>query len=235
MRPAIFAFVFALAGAAVADPAELRPDTTGFYPMWENTAHVERSGELRLGSTGAQLGVGGFAHVGVQPINFIYRSPNAYAKGELFHAGRWTVATQIAGYRLMNGAGLSFFSPMYSSRIDNRDFAITLAPVSLIASVEIASWLELHQTLTSLFVYSSGPVKSGVTGGYSIMAEINPHGRHGLCFHAADAGFLVHDLALAGASYRYRNTWLELRLGYFYRVTRDGAQATPLAALGVLL
>ena len=233
MKRLISAFLLVISGAAVAE--ELRPDTTGFYPMWENTGHVEHAADVHVGSTGAQVGIADVAHVGIQPINFIYRSPNAYAKVELYRSGRWSIAAQAAGYRLLSGAGLAFFSPMYSTRIDNRDFGITLAPVSLSASWEVAKWLEVHQTLTSLFVYSNGPVKSGVTGGYSLMVELNPHGRHGLCFHAADAGFVVHDLGLAGASYRYRNGWLELRLGYFYRATPAGVQATPLAALGVLL
>src|SRR6266850_2051416 len=232
MRASIAAFLCTLAGASVASADEIRPDTTGFYPMWENTGHVERSGDIHLGSTGAQVGIADVGHIGVQPINFIYRSPNVYAKVELLRAGRWTVAAQAGAYRLMTGAALAFFSPMYSTRLDNRDFGITLAPVSLSASFEAARWLEVHQTVTALGVYSSGAVRSGVTGGYSVVAELNPHGRHGLSFHAADAGILIRDLALAGAAYRYRNTWMELRLGYFYRLTRAGVQATPLVALG---
>jgi hypothetical protein len=40
---------------------------------------------------------------------------------------------------------------------------------------------------------------------------------------------------VAGASYRYRNSWMELRLGYFYRFGKSGGQSAPLAAIGVLL
>jgi hypothetical protein len=232
------ALVFIPLLAALALPAaaqELRLDTTGFYPVWENTGHVERSGDFRLGTTGTQFGIADVAHVGLQPINFIYRSPNAYAKVEVFHDARWSVAAQAGAYRLMSGAARAFFSPMYSTRLDNPDFGITLAPISLSGSYEAARWLEIHQTITALGVYSNGSVQSGVTGGYSVVAELNPHGRHGLSFHAADAGILTRDLTLAGASYRYRNSWMELRCGYFYRATSTGVQATPLVALGVLL
>src|SRR5947207_2761640 len=215
MKTSILAAALCAAGPALADG--LRADTTGFYPMWENTGHVERAGDLRIGSTGAQVGIAGLAHAGVQPINFIFRSPNAYAKVALFRSARWSIAAQAGGYRLLPGASEAFFSPMYSTRFVNRDYGVTLVPVAVSASAEIASWLELHQTFTALGTFNSGPLRNGITPGYSAVAELNPHGRHAISLHAADTGLWQEDIAFAGASYRYRNGWMEARLGYFYR------------------
>ena len=203
--------------------------------MWENTGFVERSGDVYAGTTGVQAGIAGVAQAGIVPVAFISRSPNAYAKLAVVRTRRWNVAVQVGGYRLLSGATRSFYSPAYSTRLDNPDFGITLVPVAVSASTEIGSWLELHQTITMLGVITSGPLRNGVTTGYSAVAEVNPHGRHALSFHFAEVGFWSQDLALAGASYRYRNGFLEMRLGYFYRFTRTGMQAAPLAALAVLL
>ena len=234
MRSICCAALFLLSGGAALGE-ELRRDTTGFQPLWENTGYVEESGEVRLGTTGAQVGLAGRAHAGVQPLNFAYRSPNAYLKLALPGSARWHLAVQAGAYRLLEGASRSSFSPMYSSRIDNPDFAVTLLPASFSASVLLFPWLELHQTLTGLGILAAGPLKGGVTPGYAAVAELNPRGRHSLSLHAEDAGLWTRDLAAAGASYRYRNGWMEFRLGYFYRFTRAGRQAAPLAALAVLL
>jgi hypothetical protein len=214
---------------------ETRLDTTGFYPIWENTGHVEKPGDVRVGTTGAQVGLGRIGHVGVQPINFIYRSPNAYLKVALAESARWNLAAQVGVFRLLAGASRAFFSPMYASRLDNSDFALTLVPLSFCVSGGIGQWMELHQTLTGLVLLTSGPLRNRVTPGYSAVAELNPHGRHGLSLHAGETGFWAHDLAIVGASYRYRNTWMEFRLGYFYRFTKTGSQAAPLASFGLLL
>lgn len=213
----------------------LRADTTGFYPLWENTGHVERGADVRIGTTGAQVGVGGFLHVGVQPLNFLYRSPNAFAKVSLLQSGAWNVAGHVALFRLLEGASRAFLSPMYSSRLDNPDFEVTLAPISIAVSTLIVPSLAVHQTITGLVVSGEGSVRDRVTPGYSAVIELNPLERHAITLHVAEVGFWTHDLAILGASYRYRNGWLEARLGYFYRFTESGAHAAPLAGLGVLL
>ncbi len=218
----LFVALLAAAVRAEPDPEELRRDTTGLYPIWESTGHVERGGDIRIGSTGAQVGILDVAHVGIQPINFIYRSPNAFLKVALFASERWRIAAQVGGYRLLDSASHALFSPMYSSRLDNTGFGVTLVPVSLSASVEVARWLEIHQTLTGLGVYAPDHLHTAGA-------------RHGITLHASEVGFWAHDMAIAGASYRYRNGWTELRLGYFYRFGKSGVQASPLASLGVLL
>jgi hypothetical protein len=221
--------------AAGAKAEELRLDTTGLYPIWESTGHVEEGGSVRVSTTGAQVGIRDLAHVGVLPLYFIDRTPNGYVKVVLPAPQGWHVAAQVGAYRLLEGASHAFFSPMFSSRLDNTDFAVNLIPVSVSASYDVTRWLEIHQTLTSLAVLAPGHLESRVTPGYSVAAEINPRGRHGLTLHAMDVGIWTKELAVAGASYRYRNGWAELRLGYFYRFTSAGVQASPLASFGVLL
>jgi hypothetical protein len=226
------------ASSAAEDPTGadlLRRDTTGLYPIWENTGHIEKGGDIHVGTTGAQVGILDVAHVGVLPINFVYRAPNGYLKVALFASPRWRIAAQAGAFRLLDSASHALFSPMYSSRLDNTGFGVTLVPVSLSASVEVARWLEVHQTLTGLGVFAPGHLRTAVTPGYSVVAELNPHSRHGLSLHASEVGFWAHDMAIAGASYRYRNGWTELRLGYFYRFGKSGVQASPLVSLGVLL
>ncbi len=224
-----------LAAGAAAAEEELRSNTTGFYPIWENTGHVERSAAVRIGTTGAQVGIGDFAQAGVQPINFIMRSPNGYFKASLLASEDWHVAAQAGVYRLLEGASRAMFSPMYSSRLDNPDFAVTMASISLSASTDPARWLEIHQTLTALGTAAPGHLRTSATFGYSVVAELNPRLRHGITLHASEVGFWAHDLALAGAAYRYRNGWMEMRLGYFYRFSKSGTQGSPLVSFAVLL
>lgn len=215
--------------------ASLRADTTGFYPLWEGTGHVERAGHLRIGTTGVQAGVAGVLHFGVQPLNFVYRTPNVFAKVQVLRTRTFSMALQAGFFRLLAGASRATFSPLYSTRLDNPDFALSLLPVSASGTLRVGTWLDLHQTATGLITLGSGPLASSLTPGLSVAAELNPLGRHALTLHAAEAGFWAHDLAVLGASYRYRNTWLEVRLGYFYRFTHAGVQAAPLLGIGVLL
>lgn len=233
MRPTFLILTALMATAATAE--ELRQDTTGLYPMWESTGYVENAGDVRLGTNGAQVGIGGAVQVGTQPINLVERVPNAYFKVALGSTERWHIAAQAGGYQLLPGASRDLFSPMYSSRLDNPDFSVTVVPISMAASVEVARWLSFHNTVTALGVLSSARLKTSVTPGASVVAELNPHGRHGLTLNLAEVGFWAHDMSIAGASYRYRCTWLEMRVGYFYRFTKSGAQASPIASLAVLL
>ena len=221
--------------ASAAAAQELRQDTTGFYPIWESTGHIEAHGDIHLGTDHAQVGLAGVAQVGIEPLGFIYRAPNVSAKFRVSSFGSWQIAAQAGVFKLLEGASSASISPAYTARIDNRGYSINLFPVLLSASVAIAPWLELHQTLTLLGIFGSGPLKNRVVPGYSLVGEANPHGRHGLSLHLAEIGFPGREFSIAGAAYRYRNGWLELRLGYFYRFTRAGDQGGPLASLGLLL
>jgi hypothetical protein len=225
-----------LGTAALADPAStVRHTTTGFYPLWENTGRIERHQDVYLGTSGMQYGVLDRFHVGFQPLHFLYRAPNLYAKIRLYDEGAWHVATQVEGLYLMDQAGRATLSPMYTSRLDNVGFAVLLLPVSVAVTTDIGGWLELHQAVTALPLLTKGPLENETSFGYSLVAELNGKGRHGVSLHFSEVGLWRHDFAVLGASYRYRNDWLEFRLGYFYRMRSVGTQAAPLISLAFLL
>jgi hypothetical protein len=217
-------------------PSDLRNATEGFHPIWENTANIERHQEAYIGTNGAHYGILDRMQLGVQPVNFIYRSPNIYGKVRLLDTGDWHFATQVGAFYLMSEASRAFFSPMYSSRLDNPDFSVMLVPVSAIASTRVSDWLEVHQTLTGLTVYSpQGALKPMTYFGYAGTAEFKTRERHSMLLHASEVGFWNHDFSLLGISYRYHNTWMELRVGYFYRMRPEGMQSSPLIGFGFLI
>src|SRR5687767_2598257 len=74
---------------------EIRPSTGGFYPIWENTSYVEKHREIYIGTNGAHYGILDRAQIGVQPINFIYRSPNAYLKFLVHQNSDWHLSAQV--------------------------------------------------------------------------------------------------------------------------------------------
>jgi hypothetical protein len=223
---------FALAGAAKAD---IRPNTLGFYPIWESTGYVEHAEEIYAGTSSVHLGVADEAQVGVEPLLFMYRTPNVNVKLATWNNDRWNFATHVGYFHLMEEASRSFMSPMYTSRLDNPDFAVNMAQIAGSASYHPNGWLTLHQTLTALPVFASGPLNNEVTFGYSAVAELMARHRHSILFHATEVGFWNHDQDIVGASYRYQNNWLELRFGYFYRITSEAAQSSPLISVGVSL
>jgi hypothetical protein len=219
-----------------AEGESFHPSTQGFYPIWESTAYVESHRDAYVGTNGADFGIGNVVQVGVQPVNFIYRTPNVFAKIRLFDKEDWQFSTQVGAYYLLDQASRAFFSAMYSSRLDNPDYNVMMFPASMIASRDISDWLEIHQTLTALTLHSpTGPLKTQVTFGYSIVAELKAKARHSVLLHAGEIGFWNHDFALLGTSYRYHNTWMEFRLGYFYRMRPGALQSSPLLGFGFYL
>lgn len=215
----------------------IRPSTEGFYPIWENTGFVEKHRELYLGTNGAHYGILDVVHVGVEPMNFFYRAPNGYVKFSLLQRGRWHMSGQVGAYYLMDEASRTFLSPMYSSRLDNPDFAILLTPVTVTATYELSDWMQLHQTATVLGVLGApdSPIQNQAFVGYSVVAELLAKRRHSVLVHAGEVGFWNHDFGMLGASYRYHNSWLDFQLGYFYRFRQDGSQSSPLISLGFLI
>ena len=219
-------------GSASSDTSEVHPDPTGFYPIWESTGFVLPHRKIHLATNGAEFGINNIGQIGVQPISFLYRSPNINAKFQLLKKGPVSLATQVGATFLLAQASRAFLSPMYSSRLDNPDFSITLVPVSLTSTIQIADWLQVHQSLTGLSIFGQGPVKTEMQLGYSAVAEFMALARHSVLLHAAEVGIGNHDFSLLGASYRYQNNWFEFRLGYFYRMRTVGTQASPLIAFG---
>lgn len=215
--------------------AEVQPSTSGFYPIWENTAAVVPHQHIYLGSDGAHFGIGDRAQIGVQPLSFIYRTPNVYGKLNLGQFGHWDFATQLSGYYLFRDASRAFFSPMYASRIDNEGFSIFLAPISGIATWRPNGWFQLHHTLTLLGVASSGAIESEGSLGYTAVAEFQARQFHSVLLHAGEVGFKQRELSMLGISYRYQNDWMQLRAGYFYRLRAGALQSSPLVSFGVNL
>lgn len=207
-------------------------DSMGFYPIWENTGNLLPDQEIYLGTNGAGFGAGGVAQVGVHPVQFMYRAPNAYTKFRLLQRGQLKLAVQVGAYYLLEHAGKAFLSPMYTSRLNNPDFSMTLVPATLGSTYSVGEWLQLHQSVTALTTLSNGPVKNEVTPGYSLLTEFVARARHSVVLHLSEIGFWKHDMAIMGASYRYSNSWLEFRLGYFYRIQDMGTQHAPLIGLG---
>ena len=233
MRVVVGLFLFV--GVTALGAAPESPATTGFYPLWEGSGYVERAGAFRLGTTGTHVGVAGVAHVGVSPLPFMHRTPNLYSKLVLSDRPTLGISLQVSAYAMLNGAARGLFSPMYSTRLDNPDFRVWVVPVTASATHRIAPWLDLHQSLTLMGVTSGGPIRSEITPGYSLVAELHASSSSSLLLHAAQVGLWDHRFGLAGASVRYQGDWLELRAGYFYRMFVEGAQSGPLVGIGVLL
>lgn len=231
----LFLLVFSFAVSLLHAEETLRTSTTGFYPVWENTGNVEKGGQIRLGLSDAEVGIADRAQVGMNPVVFAYRIPNGYLKINLGRTGVFKWSAQTGFYYLLEQASRSSMSPMYVSRLDNPDFTMLLIPTSLNNTVAVFDWLELHQSFTLLPEINSGRLANKVFGGYSVVAELLPQGRHGLLFHLGEVGIWEHDFSLVGASYRYRNAWMEFRLGYFYRIQKVGTQSAPLASISFLL
>lgn len=220
-------------GAACAWAAD-RASTVGLYPLWENTGFVEHAGRGQIGTSALQIGIRDVAHVGVQPLGFAYRTPNAYTKFVLARGGELQLALQVGVHVLLEGAATSAFSPLYASRLDNHDFRMYLVPVALASTWILNDWIHLHQTFTAMTVAGGGAIQTEVIPTYSLVAEFFAFQNHSLGLHASEVGFHRHDYYLAGFSYRYSSSWFEARLGYFYRFREIGTQGGPLLSVGIL-
>jgi hypothetical protein len=185
-----------------------------------------------VGTNGAAFGWHEQAQFGVQPVLFFYRTPNFQLKYQLPEWGAWSTSVQAGAYYLLEMASRAVLSPMYSARIDNPDYRVFLFPVGLSASRAVSDGIIIHQTLTALGLVSSGALQDRITLGYSAVAEFLATDHHALLVHLGEVGFWSHDHFMVGASYRWLGENFEARLGYFYRVMSDSAQAAPLIALG---
>lgn len=215
--------------------ADLRPNTLGFYPLWENTGYVEHDSDFYVGTNSLHMSVHRKTQIGLAPLNFVYRTPNVFAKTAFFQNDKWTVASQVSFFHLMESASRGFFSPVYTSRLDNPDFNVNIATIAVAATYRLNDRVAVHQAITAMPVIASGPLTSEVNFGYSVVAELTAKQRHSVLFHLAEIGFWNHDFAVVGSSYRYQNSWFEARLGYFYRIGIDAQQSAPMISLGATL
>lgn len=216
-------------------PASLNPSAVGFYPIWENSGSVLPHKGLFLGSNGAAFGINNSFQVGTNPLQFVYRTPNANLKYRILNQGRWQLAGQIGIYHLLEAASRAFLSPNFSSRIDNPDFSITMLPATFAATYHFANWMQIHQSATALTVFGTGNVLTETTFGYSVVAELMANARHSVSVHAQHVGITRRDFSLIGVGYHYQNTWFDFRAGYFYRFRQAGTQTVPLLSLGFWL
>jgi hypothetical protein len=204
-----------------------RADVSGLYPLWENTAELERDGALSFGLTGVRLGLRDTAHIGIEPILFAYRVPNAHAKFRLWDSGPLAGAFQLGGYLLLENATRSTLSPMYNTRLDNPDFSLLVLPASFSVTWRANDRIALHQTLTAQAYAADARLENGMMAGYSAMVSFAASPKHSLSLHGGEVGFWDHDFTWLGASYRYQGKNFEFRIGQFYRFTRGGAQDAP--------
>ena len=135
---------------------------------------------------------------------------------------------------LLPGATSIFTSSNFVSRIDNSRGELWVVPLGSTLSWFLADFAALHTTLTLMSVGGhEQPLYASL--GLSTVLELRALRLHGLQLHLAEVGFWRHDLFVAGASYRFDYGWFSAQIGYFYRLTRDGRQASPLLSLGATL
>ncbi|ADO68911.1 uncharacterized protein STAUR_1107 [Stigmatella aurantiaca DW4/3-1] len=229
-------WVLSAAGGAQAQaPTEPTPALTPLYPLWENTGFLLPHRGLYVGSSQAELGLFDVAQVGVHPLFFVFRTLNAHAKVRLLSDERLSVAAHAEVLVFLPGAGEAFVSSNYVSRLDTSDSLLTVVPVGATASYALTSWLYLHGTATVMGMLDHGPFENRAVLGTTGVAEVLALQHHSVSLHLGEVGFWNHDFASLGGSYRYRRSWFELKLGYFYRFMEDGRQGSPLLAVGAYL
>jgi len=206
----------------------------GFYPLWENTGSVLGHRHALIGTDYFELGLGDRAQLGVRPQEFLFRTPNVHGKLQLFARGELEWSAQAEVLTLLSGATSVFTSSNIVSRLDNSRGALWVVPVGTTLSWFPADFAALHTTLTLMSVGGTAqPYYASV--GLSSVLELRALRYHGLNFHLAEIGFWRHDLFIAGVSYRLNLSWFGAQVGYFYRFSKDGSQASPLLSLGVTL
>jgi hypothetical protein len=225
------------AEAAEAAPPEEEPTSslTALYPLWENTAHVLGHRRLFLGTSNVEFGLFDKVQIGVHPLFYLFRTLNLHGKVRLLARERLSVAVHAELLYFLPGASEAFISSNYVSRIDTRDVQLTVVPVGASASYAVTSWFYLHGTTTVAGIFDNGPFRERLVLGTTVVAEVLALQRHSLALHAGEVGFWNHDFATLGASYRYRRSWFELKLGYFFRFMNDGRQGSPMISLGAYL
>ena len=207
---------------------------SGLYPLWESSGFVLAPAQARLGINTTSIGVWRTLQLGTSPSAFVFRVPNLWAKVGVYSKDGLHLALQAGAFGVLAGASKSFLSPQYASRLNNPDALVMVVPVSFAASWEVTPWLRLHNTVTAMGVFSK-KLRSDVTVGDFLTAEFRAFQRHAVFLHTGEIGFWEHDQNVLGVSYRYNYHWFEVRLGYFYRFSKDGAQSAPLFDLGLVL
>jgi hypothetical protein len=207
----------------------------GLYPLWESTGNMLGHRRVFIGTNWLALGFAQRFSIGIRPVSFFFRVPNADFKALVFERNNLKVSMQLAPSLILPGASESFTSTNFVSRFDDANHHLWLLPLSANASWHILDELCLHASLTALGTLGKHVPNLQVTFGLAVFAEFMAWKNHSFMLHLGEIGFWNHDLSIVGASYRFHWKWLEAQLGYFYRFSPDGNQGGPLIALGVLL
>jgi hypothetical protein len=207
----------------------------GLYPLWETTGNMLGHRRVFIGTNWLAVGFAQRFSIGIRPVSFFFRVPNADFKALVFERDNLKVSMQLAPSLVLPGASESFTSTNFVSRFDNGNHQLWLLPLSANASWHILDELCLHASLTALGTLGKHVPNLQVTLGLTVFAEFIAWENHSFMLHLGEVGFWHHNLSILGASYRFHWKWLEAQLGYFYRFSPDGNQGGPLIALGVLL
>jgi len=200
----------------------------GLYPLWEASGHTLERNQAYVGTSHIQVGLGRKIQIGLRPIPFPFGSPNIHGRFGILTKEDFHLALQSEVMILLPGAGNSFASSNFKSRINNWAESYLVVPVALAASWQPLNWLQLNQTLTVMGVFGLSDPSARVTLGYFVNLELVPLRRHGFVVHLGEVGFWDHDFFVLGASYRLNFRGFELRLGYAYRRSVDGGQGAPM-------
>lgn len=229
-------FVALQSTSAVADDeVPTLPAVNGFYPLWDGTALVLDQRRALLGINNAQFGIGYGTQLSIKPSLFVVRTPNIAGKMVFYEKDGLHLAAQTGVFAFLRHASSSFFSPQYTSRLDNSGTTVWVTPLSFITTYEVAPWLNVHNSLTGMGIWAKSTFANKVFVGDMLTAEFKAFRRHSVFLNAGEIGMWDHDLWVLGASYRYVYDWFEVRLGYFYRISKDGVQSSPLLDLGIIL
>ena len=230
--------------APAPQPAKLTPPENsrasgfafyGLYPLWEGTGNMLEPRRIYIGNNWLALGFAQRFSVGIRPVSFFFRVPNAEFKALVYARDTLKVSMQLAPSLVLSGASESFTSSTFVSRFDNGHHHLWLLPLSANASWQLLEEFCLHASLTALGTLGKHVPNLQLTFGFTAVAEFMAHENHSLMLHFGEVGFWHHALAMLGASYRLHWKWLNAQLGYFYRLSPDGNQGGPLIALGALL
>jgi hypothetical protein len=206
----------------------------GFYPLWEGSASVLGHRQALLGTDYLELGLFDRFQVGLRPQEYLFRTPNVHGKVQLLSRGTLELSAQLEVLSLLPGATTVFTSSNFVSRIDNTRGALWVVPLGSTLSWLLADFVALHTTLSVMSVAGSvQPLYASVA--LSSVLELRALRRVAFFLHATEVGFWRHDQYVLGASFKLTFGWFYSQLGYFYRFSPDGRQASPLVSLGASL
>ena len=208
--------------------------TSGLFPVWEETGVLLDAHRVYLGTGQLAYGITSRVTVGVNPLRFMFRTPNLGVKVALMRTERLRIAVSSNVAWVMPGSGDVFTTSNFSTRLDARDTGVFAVPAALSATIALTPKLFAHFTLTEMLMVSAAlPVQA--TTGASLVVDWQLLNHHAVSAHVEEVGFWRHEFAQFGASYRYQRSIFEGRIGVAYQLRPDGPRVVPAVTLGVEL